>query len=535
MTKVRVEKDGRRFYNLSDELLQCSTEETNAGNACVCPGDLYTKNGNSFAEDDLRMLALNSCNVNAKLWATAKIAEAINTDSKTSTHHTDKIFDILGSQKNYPVQDANLIRLIQSVFPQGSKDRWLADTILKFGPEPLWPKKAFIEFKTKRFDKPSTVNRNGVRAVIGYTANNREVEAYYFEGRSDECALVIAGVHGTERSGVEIAEQLIKTLSNSSRRPYFSLIIIPTLFPDNYHWQMAKSRRKVLNGIRETCMNGKGRKCKRGFAIPTNRNFPPQGVSLATAEKIAKPAKKRKDRWAEAEGHGPGRDEKERSILRENKMLMGLINRFQPTRILSIHSTWNPKRAGIFSEPVKVRYNKNTRKLVRSRAKSETEAAKSGVGKKTLRKAIRIAGKVAVKWLRGESKAAAAKDRKLALRMARRMKDMGMKKSVLGNKRKNAKWRGKMGRGTSLGMWGSSRIREGGPEDREPIVVITLEAPKYHRSADCGVTEKKCKPEKRLMEIEAFKDAIKMIFLENPEGDFVSLRSIETFYPSQFA
>src|SRR5689334_20270336 len=47
------------------------------------------------------------------------------------------VIDIL--RANGPSQDQDLRQYIDSIFPNTTDDWWLADTILQYGPEPLWP------------------------------------------------------------------------------------------------------------------------------------------------------------------------------------------------------------------------------------------------------------------------------------------------------------------------------------------------------------------------------------------------------------
>ena len=117
--------------------------------------------------------------------------------------------------------------------------------------------------------------------------------------------LVIAGVHGSELSGVEVAERVLARLAE---RPVegTDTLVIPCLFPDH-----------AAIGLREG-------------AIPTNRNFPPRGHGLA--------------------GDDP-RDAMGRPILPENGVLMAVVAAFQPDRIATLHATVHPERAGVFADP----------------------------------------------------------------------------------------------------------------------------------------------------------------------------------------
>ncbi|MBO9660619.1 MAG: hypothetical protein J7527_17490, partial [Chitinophagaceae bacterium] len=68
---------------------------------------------------------------------------------------------------------------------------------------------------------------------LGKTRLGLSVNAWYFPGRSDKRALVIGGVHGSELSSIEVAQALVEKLMSAEEKPYYSVIVIPALFPDN--------------------------------------------------------------------------------------------------------------------------------------------------------------------------------------------------------------------------------------------------------------------------------------------------------------
>jgi len=55
-------------------------------------------------------------------------------------------------------------------------------------------------------------NKQRVKAVLGYTKQNRPVDVYYFPGTSNKRALVIGGMHGSELSSVEVAMNIVRLL-----------------------------------------------------------------------------------------------------------------------------------------------------------------------------------------------------------------------------------------------------------------------------------------------------------------------------------
>jgi hypothetical protein len=142
---------------------------------------------------------------------------------------------------------------------------------------------------------------------LGTTAKKQPVKAYYFPGTTARRALVIAGVHGSERQGIQVANLLMADLKATP--PAFSVMLVPTLFPDN-----------AADGPLGNRENG----------TPTNRNFPTPEKDFAGAR---------------------GTDAMGRRILAENEMLMHLMERFQPERIISLHGTQSPGQAGVFYDP----------------------------------------------------------------------------------------------------------------------------------------------------------------------------------------
>jgi hypothetical protein len=155
---------------------------------------------------------------------------------------------------------------------------------------------------------------------IGTTAGARPVEAHFMQGTTNRRALVIAGVHGSERQGIEVAGMLLADLA--ANQPMFTAIVVPTLFPDN-----------AVTGSREGL-------------TPTNRNFPPANEDLATATAAGG--------GTAVDASANRRGARTRAILPENIMLLQLIERFSPERIISIHGTRHSGAGGVFYDPVRL-------------------------------------------------------------------------------------------------------------------------------------------------------------------------------------
>jgi hypothetical protein len=343
-----------------------------------------------------------------------------------------QVFDFL--RANCPVADADLDAVLPRLFAAGSDDLWLARSIAQHGPEPLWPTAAYDERRRRQRDHGWAAESGGIQGVLMTTAGGRNVDAYFFPGTSDERAL-------------------IDTLRTSPVRPYYSVIVVPTLFPDN-----AATR-------------------TRERSTPTNRNFPDPGQSLTAATPT---------------GSTTPRDSQGRDILPQNIALMRLIERFRPSRIASVHGSSRRSAAGIFSD-------RNT-----VSANARAQAASAG-----------LAAPVAIAVLEASAVAGSQHDENLALDMARAMNTAGHGQAVRGNQLSGtptAQWSGSVPGGTSFGGWGPRDVSEGRPTDRPSMTVLTVEVATNTRSTDFSGSAAAA----RRVELAAYRDVIQTIFLGPP-------------------
>jgi hypothetical protein len=168
---------------------------------------------------------------------------------------------------------------------------------------------------------------------LGMTAQKQSVKVYYFPGQTNERALVIGGVHGSELSGIEVAELLVEQLKIATAKPYYTVAVVPCLFPDNRKVAEASPAEigSTSNVGRKT-RTGTGKAMKEGK--DPNREFPKLGQAF--------------DPKAPQDAAGA-------TIEAENVMLLELIDRFKPTRIASVHATrpekGKPIAAGFFADP----------------------------------------------------------------------------------------------------------------------------------------------------------------------------------------
>ncbi len=205
-----------------------------------------------------------------------------------------------------PRIEALLARLSQSDVQAAQSDKDVDAeivTILATRPDDLW-----VAQRIREGELGQTTGARGVK--VGRKPVKRQIKAFFFQGSTDRRALVIAGVHGSEKQGIEVAENLVRDLK--AQPPTLTTIIVPSLFPDN----------ATLTG--QTAREG---------ATPTNRNFPKPSQDLAAAK---------------ASGKGTAVDARGRAILPENQMLIELMERFHPERIISIHGTQAAGEAGVF-------------------------------------------------------------------------------------------------------------------------------------------------------------------------------------------
>ncbi len=295
---------------------------------------------------------------------------------------------------------------------------------------------------------------------LGDSASGRGIYAYEFVGTTANRALVIGGVHGSELSGIEVVERLIQQL-RTGPRPYYTVTIIPRLFPDN-----ANVREGNPAAIRADSNVGR---YTNETGVDPNRQMPEFGRSFDPSAPM---------------------DSRGRYIERENIMLLNLIDKIKPSRVVSVHAMHSDASAGIFADP-------------------RTDQNQLALGYDS--------------------------DRDLALDMARLAKSRGaaVRGNRLGSKQENTTYaldppiaqagkkqqrsRGQAtkdhkGEGVSLGGWGSTAVCDAAhPErNRSAMRIITIEMPRGQRSQDM---QTKAQQNARSVVVQAHVDAIREIFL----------------------
>ncbi|HYO50662.1 MAG TPA: hypothetical protein VEW94_12500 [Chloroflexia bacterium] len=411
--------------------------------------------------------------------------------------------------------DTDLTACLSTIFKDQPDDLWLATTIQKYGPEPLWPRDAIIERANRANDPahPWAREQGNIEATLGTTAGlpadakkkqpaitPSPVKAYFFPGRTPERALIIGGVHGAEQSGIEVVEALRESLAKATTPPRFTTILVPVLFPDNRAYEQwyrssAKGRSgKVNSPPTEGGRYSRVSKDGKEVLVEPNRNYPLPGQSLGTAETggLSKPGKP----GVPLEG-----DFLIPTLLPETRMLLALIERFQPSRIASVHahrpSTRVGDAPGIFVDP----------RGGFDRAKA-TPPAK---GKATPTTTPTPTPQDKARTPEGQA------DDELAKAMLGHARGLRKTGGIpdRDNPGDSVHYSASSPKGTSLGDWAPVAVDEGVkgvqdmPGDRPAITIVTVEVEDYFPSAedDTGEMTKR---------VEVHRDTLQNVFLEKP-------------------
>lgn len=324
--------------------------------------------------------------------STSQPAEALLARAQAAWGRGDRaaLFRVLravprGPGRPDPSQDAALNQWLDRTLGAVPFDRAYAGLLLRHGPETSWPAGAemVIGRSTERPDTPPAVIPrpvlNELARLHAPTAAipavpSMLIRAYFFQGLTNRRALVIGGVHASEPSGTDVVERLRAMLTAPrARRPYFTTILVPVLFPSNAEFNTRyRNMRRGDSGVDPPDYQIHNEVSGRYSIAPLNgsytlvepnRNLPMPGESLATAL-----------------GRGPGRqllwrgdratplgdlrrtqsgvrhaERVSSDILGENVALLQLIEHFQPERIASVHahsaSEEMGNAPGIFVDP----------------------------------------------------------------------------------------------------------------------------------------------------------------------------------------
>lgn len=392
-------------------------------------------------------------------------------DIWNTTKDKGKIFDLLRTNSPGAKGDGDLRTCIERLFAQGSDDRWLALAILDNGPEPLWPDSVIAERARLAQVNAWPEEPGHIQGSLGTTAGGRAVDSFFFPGKTDHRALIVGGFHGSELSGIKVTEILLEKL-RTGPRPYYTVIIVPRLFPDNA--ARAEADPKQIATTENVGRYTSGSESTKHSTDP-NRQMPKGG---------------------EAYNPGDAKDSKGRPIEAENVMLLELIERFKPTRIAAVHSTHGLNDAGIYADP----------------RTDSTGVAQGYDSDEAL--AIEMA------------KVANAKGAKVPGDKLDNKNPNAIYPSDAAPAKAGAKQKRKTDTGISLGGWGSTAVcdpaRPGA--NRDAMRIITIEVQKGHRPEDMKdtTTGDKAKKAARQAELEGHADALREIFLGPTQAEVAS-------------
>jgi hypothetical protein len=273
--------------------------------------------------------------------------------AKTDAWTKDKVFALL-RQHGPAASDADAKAAIAALYKDGTDERWMAEKLLAFGPEPLWPA-SDLDDRAKHAPGPEA----GIEADLPYppeagTKPPPPVEAFFFPGVTTRRALIIGGVHGSEPQGARVVEGLrqeLETMAAAGKKPHFTVILVPVLIKRTHDPKLEKPKSRYV---------GK---------VEPNRTFPRPGEDYSDVRarvKAGKPELMMDDPAAPGGMREPTGKHATTVMLPETRALVALIERYAPERIASVHAhSIDPKGLGrpgddpgVFVDPRKPRAGK---------------------------------------------------------------------------------------------------------------------------------------------------------------------------------
>jgi hypothetical protein len=303
-------------------------------------------------------------------------------------------------------------------------------------------------------------SREPLSGIAGYSSEGRPIEAFYFPGTSDKRALVIGGVHGSELSAIEVARELLTKLPEDEQI-YYSVIVIPCLFPDNAN--TARTNPSQIGSVFNI-----GRYSHKEAADP-NRQMPALGKAFHKKNPV---------------------DFAGRLIEPENQLLLDFIQEFRPHRIVNLHAIRITEQGGVYADP---------RTDSRGLAFDYTSDSSLAVD---MARYIEINGGVVPGNKLNKKPAALYHADPPAARPGEKQK-RNLQGSKLPNKR---------GYGVSLGSWASTAVddSDNAVYNRPAIRLITMEFTGYKRPADY---DQPAVQQHYRKQVELYAEAIREVFL----------------------
>jgi hypothetical protein len=420
------------------------------------------------------------------------------------------VFRKLRDSRPTPEEQQEILKALEAAAPAFSNDDlWLAKRLLAGNAAD--PKAAPTD-DSRMFTDPDP--DPGTKSPI-------QTEVHFVAGRSSRRALVIGGVHGSEPEGEVVVRQLIEALKKARTKPFFTVVLIPRLIDRSRQDPKPKSRNAAYREVADQTAKGsagdssKGTGSEGNIEVEPNRNFPLPGTSYSSYKKKGHlefwDGKKKEVRAPKdivtIEGKGKGTKENRskavasEKMLPENRLLVHLIERFQPERLVSVHqhrvSGSRGNGAGVFVDPRRPA----TKRSADDGFDSKSDQALTPEGQQDDKLAVAMRDSI----------------QKGAEVNGLRKKDTdplaGNDVPLPGAKRTNSPTvhykTEAHGEGNSLGDYAPVEVKEGGAWDRPAIGTITIEIPQYDKTKKDQAAD--------LAKLEAIEVAtLQSIFLEDP-------------------
>jgi hypothetical protein len=148
-----------------------------------------------------------------------------------------------------------------------------------------------------------------------------ELNSRFFQGLASDSALIVAGIHSSEQSGVEVARWIAVKLAARAKPTRLGALVIPEVFPDE-----GRNARTVEW---KTGSAAAFRDRVRGQAAYPARQFPPPGKPLSFIKDGV---------LVDVDGKPLLRDRNKVRMLPEIEYLIRCIEILKPTRIVSVHA-----------------------------------------------------------------------------------------------------------------------------------------------------------------------------------------------------
>ena len=272
------------------------------------------------------------------------LARSPLSDQITALASADKgrVFDALRARAGGA--DADALAVLQRRFATGTDDRWLAETLLLNGAEPLWPAALIEQRATLAGGHGWAAEAGNIAAHLPVPAGQASsagvppIEAYFFPGRTGDRALIVGGIHGSEPQGARVVESLrgeLERMCSAGTPPHFSTILVPIL-----HHRTHDAGAPAQGARNLPRAPGDSRAEANRTGIEPNRTFPRPGEDLSAA--TGRPALGRPEVEFDPPGGGAARaprgDHATDTMPPETRALIALIERFRPSRIASVHA-----------------------------------------------------------------------------------------------------------------------------------------------------------------------------------------------------